>query len=123
MADEIDQLIAESSAESRPGEQWSMLVHDLRNPLATIKGYAELPRRRAARGQVQPGDMLQSLRHIQDALGTIEGLLDRFRGGAEARSPARMVCTWGSSTPILRCSRLRSKRTIPELCPCTVRDD
>src|SRR5438067_9889589 len=64
--------------DSVPSEDWSMLVHDLRNPLATVNGYAELLRRRAARGQVQPTEIAQSLRHIQDAVATIERLLDQF---------------------------------------------
>ena len=41
-----------NSVDSRPSAEWSMLVHDLRNPLATVNGYAELLRRRAARGEV-----------------------------------------------------------------------
>ncbi len=76
-----------NSVESGPSEDWSMLVHDLRNPLATVNGYAELLGRRAARGQVRPTDIAQSLRHIQDAVKTIERLLDQFRTGPEARSP------------------------------------
>jgi signal transduction histidine kinase len=63
-----------------------MLVHDLRNPLATVNGNAELLRRRVARGQVQPTDIAQSLRHIQDAVVTIERLLDQFSAAPETRS-------------------------------------
>ena len=77
----------ETSAESRPGEQWSMLVHDLRNPLATVKGYAELLRRRAAERQLQTADIAESARHIQDAVKTIEGLVDQFSAGPQTRSP------------------------------------
>ena len=40
-----------NSVDSRPSEDWRMLVHDLRNTVATVNGYAELLRRRAARGR------------------------------------------------------------------------
>jgi signal transduction histidine kinase len=64
-------------------EQRSMLVHDLRNPLATVNSYAELLHRRATRGKVQPIEIAHSVRHIQDALKTIERLLDQFSGRPE----------------------------------------
>jgi signal transduction histidine kinase len=67
-------------------EQRSMLVHDLRNPLATVNGYAELLHRRATKGKVQPIDIAQSVRHIQDAVKTIERLLDQFSAGPETRT-------------------------------------
>ena len=79
------------SVDSRRSEDWSMLVHDLRNPLATVNGYAELLRRRAATGEVQPTDFAQSLRHIQDAAATIERLLDQFTAGPLIRSPAPRI--------------------------------
>jgi signal transduction histidine kinase len=58
--------------------EWSMLVHDLRRPLAAVTGHAELLRQRATRRSVQPADFVQSLQHIQDAVRTIEQLLDHF---------------------------------------------
>jgi signal transduction histidine kinase len=76
-----------NSVDSIPSEVSSMLVHDLRNSVATVNGYAELLGRRAARGNVQPTDIAQSLRHIQDAVKTIERLLDQFSAGPETGSP------------------------------------
>jgi len=64
-----------------------MLLHDLRNPLATVNGYAELLHRRATRGRVQPLDIAQSVQHIQDAVKTMERLLDQFSVGPETRLP------------------------------------
>jgi signal transduction histidine kinase len=64
-----------------------MLVHDLRNPLATVNSYAELLHRRATRGRVQPLDIAQSVRHIQDAVKTMERLLDQFSVGPATRLP------------------------------------
>jgi signal transduction histidine kinase len=71
---------------SIPSEDWSMLVHDLRNPLATVNGYAELLNRHARRGKVQPVDIAQSVQHIQGAVKTIERLLDQFSADAESQS-------------------------------------
>jgi signal transduction histidine kinase len=88
-------------------EQWSMLVHDLRNPLATVNGYTELLRRRAARGQVQSTDIAQGLGHIQDAVQTIERLLDQFGAGAETRAAA--------DTDLIEIARHMAGQTKPEV--------
>jgi len=45
-----------------PNEQWSMLIHDLRNPLATVHGYAQLLRRQTENQHIQLRDIDQGLR-------------------------------------------------------------
>lgn len=66
-----------------PNHHWSMLIHDLRNPLATVHGYAQLLRRQAAHEPIQPRDIDQGLRHIQEAAARIECLLDQLAAGPE----------------------------------------
>ena len=77
--------------DSLRGEDRSMLVHDLRSSLATVNGYAELLRRQATRGQLQPTDIAQNLSHIQEAVATIERLLDQrcmIQSGSASRKYA-----------------------------------
>jgi two-component system phosphate regulon sensor histidine kinase PhoR len=66
-----------------PNQQWSMLIHDLRNPVATVRGYAQLLRRQTANECGQPRDIDQGLRHIQAAAARIESLLDQLAAGPE----------------------------------------
>ncbi len=66
-----------------PNQQWSMLIHDLRNPLATVHGYAQLLRRQAANERMQPRDMEQGLGYIQEAAARIECLLDQLAAGPQ----------------------------------------
>jgi len=72
--------------ESSQSQQWSMLIHDLRNPLATVHGYAQLLRRQAANERMQPRDMEQGLGYIQEAAARIECLLDQLSAGPEPLS-------------------------------------
>jgi two-component system, OmpR family, phosphate regulon sensor histidine kinase PhoR len=66
-----------------PNQQWSMLIHDLRNPVATVRAYAQLLRRQTTNDRIQPRDIDQSLRYIQDATTRIECLLDQIADGPE----------------------------------------
>ena len=53
-----------------------MLIHDVRNPLATAHAYVQVLRRRAASARLHPIDLDQGLQHIDDAVARIERLLD-----------------------------------------------
>jgi signal transduction histidine kinase len=68
----------------RPNQQWSMLIHDLRNPLATVHAYTQLLRRQTANER----DIDQGLRYIQEAAARIECLLDQLAAGPESLDSA-----------------------------------
>jgi len=62
-----------------PNEQWSMLIHDLRNPLATVHGYPQLLRRQTENQHIQLRDIDQGLRtssrrpHLSSAIRPTRG--------------------------------------------------
>ena len=74
--------------EGSPNQHWSMLIHDLRNPLATVNGYVHLLRRHTANEGFQPRDIDQGLRYIQEAAARIECLLDQLAAGPKPLYPA-----------------------------------
>jgi len=60
-----------------------LVLHDIRTPLATIRGYAQLLQRRMAKRRPQLSDLLRDLESIEAAAKRIEQLLDelvRLRG-------------------------------------------
>jgi two-component system phosphate regulon sensor histidine kinase PhoR len=59
-------------------DHWTMLIHDLRNPLATVHGYTQLLLRHDAERSSEVPGLGESLRHIQDAAARIERLVDQL---------------------------------------------
>jgi two-component system OmpR family sensor kinase len=59
-------------------DHWTMLIHDLRNPLATVHGYTQLLLRHDAERNSEMPDLGESLRHIQDAAARMERLVDQL---------------------------------------------
>jgi len=59
-------------------ESWRMLLHDVRNPLATAHVSVQVLRRQAAKARLQPMDLDQGLQYVEDAVTRIERLLDTF---------------------------------------------
>src|SRR5438128_11802029 len=52
-----------------------LLIHDIRTPLATISGYAQLLLRRAAQGGPELLALVDALRHIEEAARRVGDLL------------------------------------------------
>jgi signal transduction histidine kinase len=71
-------------------DRTEILVHDLRNPLATVHRYTELLLRQADRCQGQVPGLSQSLRHIQDAAWRLERLVDQLSGVPTAPGAGRL---------------------------------
>src|SRR4030088_1973522 len=55
-----------------------LLIHDMRTPLATISGYAQLLQRRAARHNSDVHQLVNALEHIERAAVRMETLLDEL---------------------------------------------
>ena len=55
-----------------------LLIHDMRTPLATISGYAQLLQRRAARHNSDVHQLVNALEHIERAAVRVETLLDEL---------------------------------------------
>ena len=55
-----------------------LLIHDMRTPLATISGYAQLLHRRAARHNSDIHQLVNALEHIERAAVRVETLLDEL---------------------------------------------
>jgi signal transduction histidine kinase len=52
-----------------------LLIHDIRTPLATISGYAQLLLRRAAQGEPELAALVDGLQRIEEAAGRVGNLL------------------------------------------------
>ena len=59
-------------------DDWAMLVHDLRTPLATVSAYTQLLLRDASNCQLVAPGLDQKLRTIQEATSRMERLVDRL---------------------------------------------
>jgi len=68
--------VNDQTADAEP----DMLIHDIRSPLAAIRGYTQLLRRRAAKSQLNMVALMDSLEHIEAAATRVEGLLDELTG-------------------------------------------
>ena len=55
-----------------------VLIHDIRNPLAAIRGYTQLLRRRAASNDLNIAALTGSLQQIEAAASRVQGLLDQL---------------------------------------------
>src|SRR5207245_4266343 len=55
-----------------------LLIHDMRTPLATISGYAQLLQRGAARHNSDVHQLVNALEHIERAAVRVETLLDEL---------------------------------------------
>ena len=51
---------------------FSMVTHDLKNPLTAIKGYTELLKRRVSRGDTEPARFTAGLANIESSISKIE---------------------------------------------------
>jgi signal transduction histidine kinase len=73
-----------------PRADWAMLMHDLRNPLATVHGYTQLLLLNTAEQDSQTPGLGEGLRHIRDAALRLERLLDQLAAVPElARDRAK----------------------------------
>jgi signal transduction histidine kinase len=63
-----------------PDLRRDLLLHDIRTPLATISGFAQLLRRRAAKERLHLGDLLRGLESIEAAAARAEKLFDELAG-------------------------------------------
>src|SRR5438128_8676048 len=83
-----------------------LLIHDIRTPLATISGCAQLLRRRAAQGGPELLALVDALQHIEEAAKRVGSLLCdladvQSQSGTPAgilhRQPAELVNVRGVS--------------------------
>src|SRR5947209_19774637 len=66
-------------ANGRPAaEMRDLLIHDIRSPLAAIRGYAQLLERRARTSQLNVVALMDSLEHIDAAPSHLERLLQEL---------------------------------------------
>jgi signal transduction histidine kinase len=74
-------------------DEWSMLIHDLRTPLATVNTYTQLLLRQASKGEQPAAELDARLRIIQEATLRIERLVDQLAGrsAASPQSPVDLV--------------------------------
>lgn len=80
------------AANGRPADEMrDLLIHDIRSPLAAIRGYAQLLERRARTSQLNVVALMDSLQHIEAATSRVERLLDELTSLPDlnqARMPA-----------------------------------
>lgn len=70
-------------------EMTSGLAHELRQPLAAIRNYAEGGLRRLRRGADNTAEMDEALSHIADQAGRAGKIISRVRGYMQKREPKR----------------------------------
>lgn len=70
-------------------ELHDLVLHDVRTPLSTISGYAQLLRRRAERGEPDLPDLTAGLRQIEAAAKRVEYLLLELADVVPSRSQTR----------------------------------
>jgi two-component system sensor histidine kinase MprB len=71
-------------------DEWSMLIHDLRTPLATVSTYTQLLLRQASNQDQPSAEFDARLRVIQEATLRIEHLVDRLAGRSAASPQTRV---------------------------------
>src|SRR5947209_11270248 len=77
------------AANGRPVDELrDLLMHDIRSPLAAIRGYAQLLERRARTSQLNLVALMDSLQHIEAATSRVERLLDELTSLPEDRKSA-----------------------------------
>jgi len=74
-------------------DDWSMLIHDLRAPLATVSTYTQLLQRQASNCERPAPELEARLRIIQDAASRIEHLVDQLaeRSDPSPQTPVDLV--------------------------------
>src|SRR5437899_8972702 len=69
-----------------------LLIHDIRTPLATISGYAQLLLRRAAQGGPELLALVDALQHIEEAAWRVGNLLGELADlQAQSGTPAGIL--------------------------------
>jgi len=66
-----------------------LIIHDIRTPLSIISGHAQLLRRRLARPEPKPPELLQAMLLIERAATRIEQLLDELADLAPPANASR----------------------------------
>jgi signal transduction histidine kinase len=66
------------------------VTHDLKNPLAAIKGMVQILQRQATRGTVSPDGLLERLRRIDDSAGRMAAQLNELMDVVRLRSGERL---------------------------------
>jgi len=93
-------------------DHWTMLIHDLRNPLATVHGYTQLLLRHdAERNSEMPG-LGESLRHIQDAAARMERLVDQLATTPQVTGNHPRALPW-SLTDLVQLARRMAAQSQP----------
>ena len=91
-----------------------LLIHDIRTPLATISGYAQLVLRRAAQGGPELLALVDALQHIEDAAKRVGNLLGEL-ADVQAQSGTLVEHSGGGAAADLRTrlSRQQCRRAVP----------
>jgi signal transduction histidine kinase len=79
------------------GDLRDLLLHDVRTPLATISGYAQLLRRRAGGNEFREAELAVGLRQIEEAAKRVEHLLLEL---ADLVKPNRPISSLIRRTPV-----------------------